>query len=130
MQIATASYEDKLWASLAHASILLSLITFGLLGTVAAFVIWLVKRPVSPYASQQALQAAIYQLIVVVISWIAWAIVIVLIFAVIGLCLLPLMGILQLVPVAYGCYAAYACSQGRDFRYWLIGGLVAPAEPA
>lgn len=55
--------DERILAALAHASILLSVVTSGLGGIVAALVIWLVQRDRSRYVAFQALQATIYQLV-------------------------------------------------------------------
>lgn len=116
--------EERTWAILAHLSILLSVLTGGLLGPVAAFTIWLIKRDQSPYIGRQALQSLIYQLVVVVLSWIMWIGIAVLSMLVIGVCCIPGGILIDLAAVGYGCYAAYVCSLGREFKYPLIGNMV------
>ena len=78
--------DEKTWAMLAHLSILLAAITVGLLGPVAAFVIWLVKKDESDYVAKQALQSLIYQIVAAVLSWIMWIAIGVLAAFVIGIC--------------------------------------------
>ena len=117
--------DEKTWAVLAHVSILLAAITVGLLGPVAAFVIWLVKKDESDYVAKQALQALIYQIVVAVLSWIMWGAIVLLSIAVIGICLIPLGLLLDLAAIGYGCYAAYACSLGQEFKYPLIWEMIA-----
>ena len=68
--------DERTWAILAHVSILLGAITVGLLGPVAAFVIWLIKKEESDYVAKQAMQSLIYQIVVAVLSWIMWGAVI------------------------------------------------------
>ena len=116
--------DEKTWAILAHVSILLGAITAGLLGPVAAFVIWLVKKDESDYVAKQALQSLIYQIVVAVLSWIMWIAIIVLSIAVIGICLIPLGLLLDLAAIGYGCYAAYVCSLGQEFKYPLIWDMI------
>lgn len=113
--------EEKTWAALAHASILLSLLTFGVGGPIAAFLIWLLKREQSAYIGRQAMQSLVYQLVVDVLLLIMWGAIALLSLVMVGLCCIPFGLIITLAPVVYGCYAAYACSLGRDFGYWLIG---------
>jgi len=122
--------EEKTWAVLAHASILLSLLTAGLGGPIAAFVIWLVKKDQSAYVGRQALQSLVYQLVVDVLLFIMWGGIALLSMALVGLCCVPFGLIITIAPVVYGCYAAYACSLGRDFNYWLIGDMIRGWSPS
>lgn len=117
--------DERTWAILAHVSILLAVITAGLLGPVAAFVIWLVKKEESDYVAKQALQSLIYQIVVVMLSWIMWVAIGVLSAVVIGICLIPLGIVLNLAAIGYSCYAAYVCSLGQEFRYPIIWDMVA-----
>jgi len=116
--------DERTWAILAHVSILLAAITVGLLGPVAAFVIWLVKKEESDYVAKQAMQSLIYQVAVAVLSWIMWIAIAVLSAVVIGICLIPLGILLDLAAIGYGCYAAYVCSLGQEFRYPIIWDLI------
>jgi uncharacterized Tic20 family protein len=116
--------DERTWAILAHVSILLGAITVGLLGPVAAFVIWLIKKEESDYVAKQAMQSLVYQVVVAVLSWIMWGAIIVLSLAVIGICLIPLAVLLDLAAIGYGCYAAYVCSLGQEFRYPIIWEMV------
>jgi uncharacterized Tic20 family protein len=117
--------DERTWAILAHVSILLGAITVGLLGPVAAFVIWLVKKDESEYVAKQALQSLIYQIVVGVLSWIMWGAIIVLSLAVIGICLIPIGLLLELAAIGYSCYAAYVCSLSQEFKYPIIWDMVA-----
>ena len=66
------SQEERLMAALSHGSILVS----GM-GIVVAAIVWLTQKEKYPYASEQAKQATIYQVLTmgfVVVSWIAWTI--------------------------------------------------------
>jgi uncharacterized Tic20 family protein len=116
--------DEKTWAMFAHLSVLLAVITVGLLGPVAAFVIWLVKKDESDYVARQALQSLIYQIVVAVLSWVMWIIIGVLVAVVIGFCLIPIGLLINLATVVYGCYAAYVCSLGREFKYPLIWDMI------
>jgi uncharacterized Tic20 family protein len=132
-QMLTTS-EERNWAMLSHLSILLNLFT-GFLGPVVSLVIYLVYRDRSRYVAYQSLQATIFQLI----TWIGaglliggiWLVTLVLSAILVGLLCLPfsLIGTLLLLvaPLAsliYGVYAAVKCSDGEDFRYWLVGDWV------
>lgn len=128
---APLTQEEKTWAALAHASILLNLVT-GVGGVIAAFVIWLVKRQQSRYLSFQSLQAWVYQVVMLVLSVVLWVAVAILstIASATGVCapllclFVPVGVVAQLALFGYGCYGAYACTEGRDFRYLLLGDRV------
>jgi uncharacterized Tic20 family protein len=115
---------------LAHLSILLNLVT-GLLGLAGALVIYLIYKDRSRYVGYHALQSLIFQLIVWLgggaLAGIAWAITGVLSAIIIGLICIPLALIISLIPLAgvvYGIIGGIQCSQGQDFRYWLVGDWV------
>lgn len=122
--------DERTWAMLAHLSVLLNLAT-GLLGPVAALVIYLVYKDRSRYVAYQSLQSLIFQLIV----WMgggmltagAWIVTGLLSSILVGCLCLPIAVTVTLIPVAglvYGIVGAIECSQGRDFRYWLVGDWV------
>jgi uncharacterized Tic20 family protein len=122
--------EERSWAMLAHLSILLNLVT-GLLGLVGALVIYLIYKDRSRYVGYHALQSLIFQLIVWLgggaLAGIAWTITGVLSAVLIGLICIPLALIISLIPLAgvvYGIIGGIQCSQGQDFRYWLVGDWV------
>jgi uncharacterized Tic20 family protein len=122
--------DEKTWAMLAHLSILANLVT-GLLGPVAALVIYLVYKDRSRYVAYQSMQSLVFQLIWWigggVIVAIAWTVTGVLSAILIGLFCLPLACILSFIPLGalvYGVIGAIQCSQGSDFKYWLIGDWV------
>jgi uncharacterized Tic20 family protein len=115
---------------LAHLSVLLNLVT-GVLGPVAALIIYLVYRDRSRYVAYQSLQALLMQLIVWVggglITGAVWVVVGLLSAIIIGICLIPfaiLISALPLVALVYGVIGAIQTNQGQDFRYWLIGDWV------
>ena len=127
-------FEENTWAMLVHLSVLLNLVS-GYLGLIGAFVIYLVYKDRSRYIAYHALQAAIFQLI----WWFGggmligmmWAIVGALSAILIGIVLIPfallftfLFALLPLGAVAYGTIGAIQVSQGRDFKYWLVGDWV------
>ncbi|MEN4040992.1 MAG: DUF4870 domain-containing protein [Anaerolineaceae bacterium] len=122
--------EERSWAMLAHLSVLLNLVT-GVLGPVAALIIYLVYRDRSRYVAYQSLQALLMQLIVWVggglITGAVWVVVGLLSAIIIGICLIPfaiLISALPLVALVYGVIGAIQTNQGQDFRYWLIGDWV------
>lgn len=123
--------EEHTWALLAHLSVYLNLIT-GLLGSVVALVIYLVYKDRSRYIAYQSLQSTVFQLI----AWVGtglvigaiWIVTIALSFVLIGLILAPfsllatlLLLVVPLLSLIYSTYAGIQCSNGEDFRYWLIG---------
>jgi uncharacterized protein len=129
-QAMTTTSEERTWAMIAHLSVLVNLFT-GILGPVVALVIYYSYKEQSRYVAYQALQSFLLQLIVWVgggaIIGVVWAITGMLSFVLIGLCLIPFAIVLSLVPAVapiYGIVAAVETSQGKDFRYWLIGDWV------
>lgn len=122
--------DERTWAMLAHLSVLLNLVT-GMLGPVAALIIYLVFKDRSRYVAYQSLQSLIFQLI----TWVGGGVLIgitaaiagILTMVAVGLCLFPLVALLALIPLAglvYGVIGGIQCSQGQDFRYWLVGDWV------
>ena len=105
--------DEKLWDALAHGSITINLALPLLgIGAIAALGIWLYKRKASAYTGYEALQAFIFQAIVIFVSMVASYI--------------DGMGLI-LVLVAgrvYGLYGAYRCYNGYDFRYLYLGDLI------
>ena len=141
--------NERIWAALAHASVLLTFIlgvtTGGLavvVGALVPLIIWLAFRDRSRYVTFHAMQATVFQLASVV-AWIGllivgvvvliptWIVTILLLVVLIGFLLLPVVLVLTvalpvalvLMPLAvlvYGLYGAFEVYGGRDFRYWLI----------
>lgn len=122
--------EERTWAMVAHLSVLVNLVS-GILGPVVAFVIYAVYKDRSRYVAYQALQSFVFQLI----WWVGagalvgfvWAVTGILSVVLIGLLLIPFACIFSFLPVIaliYGTYAGIECSQGKDFKYWLIGDWV------
>jgi len=124
------SSDERTWAMLGQLSILVNLVS-GILGPIVALVIYAVFKDRSRYVAYQSLQSFVFQLV----WWIgggalvglAWAVTGVLSAVLIGLCLIPFACIFSFLPVAalvYGVYGGIEASQGRDFKYWLIGDWV------
>lgn len=141
--------NERIWAALAHASVLLTFIlgvsTGGLaviVGALVPLIIWLAFRERSSFVAFHAIQASVFQLASVV-AWVgllifgaailipAWIVTILLSLVLIGLLLLPLVLVLTIalptalvvMPLAvlvYGLYGAFEVYGGRDFRYWLV----------
>ncbi len=142
--VPNVSDNDRVLASLAHAGILLGLLTSGLGGPIAALVIWLVKRDESPWVAFQALQALIYQLIGIAVAFVSMICWLVLWFA----SMIPLMAspgepagpppgfflsfsllcvpfFLSILWTLYGLWGALRAWQGEDFRYVVLGDALA-----
>lgn len=126
----TPTNDERSWATIAHLSILLSLVT-GMLGIIVAFIIYLVYKDKSKYVAYQAAQSAIFQLVALIGGGLliatAWVVTIPLLFILVGLLLLPFTIIISMIPTAsliYGVIAAIETSSGKDFKYWQIGDWV------
>ncbi|MFQ5344259.1 MAG: DUF4870 domain-containing protein [Anaerolineae bacterium] len=144
-EVMQLSDDERTLAGLAHASIILNLVTSGLGGPIGALVIWLVKRDDSPWVAFQALQALVYQLLGVVVTFVSimcW-------FVVWFASLIPAMAnpsqyndappagffasfALLCIPFAigmvwtlYGLWGALRAWQGEDFRYVILGNALA-----
>ncbi len=122
--------DERTWAMLAHLSILLNLVS-GILGPVAALLIYLFLKDRSRYVAYQSLQALLFQLIFWVggsaLAALVWAISIALTTLIVGVFCMPVGALLSLVPIGaivYGIVGGVQCSQGQDFRYWLVGDWV------
>jgi uncharacterized Tic20 family protein len=141
--------NERTWAALAHASVLLTFAlgvsTGGLAVVVAALVplgIWLAFRDRSRFVAFHAMQATVFQLASLVV-WIgllaaglvilipAWIVTALLLVVIVGLLLLPVALVLTLavaialmaLPFAslfYGLYGAFEVYGGRAFRYWRV----------
>ena len=133
------SQEERLLAALAHAAIIT-----GMIAPVAGLLIYITQKEKSAYAARQGMQAAIYQLLgllVMILAWSCWGI-----FYTISL--IPLMVnadqyndapppifwigmgsmICPFIVMAlwglYGLWGAVRAWTGADFRYFVIGQMV------
>jgi uncharacterized Tic20 family protein len=141
--------NERIWAALAHATVLLTFIlgvaSGGLAVIVAALlplVIWLAFRDRSRFVAFHAMQATVFQLGSLA-AWIAllivgaailipaWIVTALLLVVLIGFLLLPLtlvltialpaaLIVLPMATLVYGLYAAIEVYAGREFRYWLV----------
>jgi uncharacterized Tic20 family protein len=109
--------DERLMAAIAHAGVLITV--------VVALVIWLTQKEKSKYVEFQAKQALVYQLVVGVALSVMMVISFILMFVYIGLLLIPVVMLLCIVAVIYGLYAAYQTYQGKDFKYIIIGDMLA-----
>jgi uncharacterized Tic20 family protein len=118
--------DDNLMAAIAHV---------GIFAVVLPLVIWLMQKEKSKYVAFQAMQAAVYQLVAIVglvILWIIGMVVVMVLGAVTGglggLLMFPMMlvfFVLGLGAFLYGLYGAYMCYQGKDFKYAVVGNMLA-----
>ncbi|MFZ5918636.1 MAG: DUF4870 domain-containing protein [Chloroflexota bacterium] len=142
METKVTSQEERVLAGLAHGSILLGVFTNGIGGIAAALVVWVTQKDRSAYAAGQALQALVYQIATMVLTWVLWAC---WGCAWMALLLPPLMAnpdvyqttppaglwfglFLMILPlgimgltVLYGLWGAVRCLGGHDFNYAVIG---------
>ncbi len=123
--------DERTWAMLAHLSVLLNLVT-GFLGVGAALLIYLIYKDRSKYVAYQAMQAFLFQLLFWagggVLIGIMWAVVGALSAILVGILLIPIALILTpillvfpIIAVVYGIVGSIDTSNGKDFRYWLVG---------
>ena len=110
--------DERLWATIAHGSILLT--PLGGIGTMIAMGIWLFKRRASSYIGYQALQSFIFQ---------AMFLFVVLVFVPLVIPVFQIEILLILAGILYGLYGAYQCRTGRDFKYLWIGNLIPSSRP-
>ncbi len=122
--------DERTWAMLAHLSVLANLVT-GFLGPVIAIIIFLAYRERSRFVAFHSMQAFVFQLVFWVgggaLAGVTWAITGALSAVLIGLICIPLACLVTFLPLAalvYGVMGGVQCSQGQDFRYWLIGDWV------
>lgn len=122
--------DERSWAMLVHLSVLVNLFT-GVLGPVVALVIYMVFLSRSKYVAYHAMQSFLFQLIVWYGIGVVWGVVGILSSIVVGIALIPVACILTpifllgmaIAPI-YGIIGALETSQGRDFKYWLVGDWV------
>ena len=122
--------DERLWAMLAHLSVLVNLVT-GFLGPVVALLIYLIFKDRSKYVAFQSMQAFVFQMvwwigggILAAVTWTLGGLLVVIL---VGCLLFPLALLFTLMPLValvYGVIGAVETNQGRDFRYWLIGDWV------
>lgn len=134
------SMEERLMAALAHGSIVVN----GL-GILVGLVVWITQREKSAYAAEHGLQAAVYQLlgmIVIVALWVAWGIFYAISFIPmiqhaerykdapppifwVGFSSMVIPFAVMIVWGAYGLWGAYKAWRGEEFRYVIIGSRLA-----
>ncbi|MGC9398564.1 MAG: DUF4870 domain-containing protein [Anaerolineae bacterium] len=135
------SQDERIMAALAHVTILLPV-----WGLVSPIVIWVTQRETSQRVAFQALQALVYQLLLVILWFVGMGCYVLSIFFGIGGGMLMemetargggkivglmgaffpflILGVFSLIGLAYMIYGLVGAVQvfrGRDFRYLLIG---------
>jgi len=122
--------DERLWAMLAHLSVLLNLVT-GFLGVFAPLVIYFIFKDRSRFVAYQAMQSFIFQLVfwggAGILVGVMWAIVGVLSAILVGIICIPFAIIFSFLPLGaliYGVIGALQTYQGQDFRYWLVADWV------
>jgi uncharacterized protein len=123
--------DERLWAMLAHLSVLLNLVT-GFLGVFTPLLIYFIFRDRSRFVAFQGMQSFIFQLVwwggSVVLIGVMWALVSILSAILIGLICIPFAILisfcLPLAAIVYGVIGAIQSYQGEDFRYWLVADWV------
>ena len=120
--------EEMALSALAHASVILGIVTGGLAGVAIALVLWLIYKDKSRYVAFQAMQALVFQLAVAAVLIIAG---VAMVISFVTICLIPVGLILLLALIAlpfaalfYGLYGAYETYYGEDFQYAWVGELV------
>lgn len=128
--------EERLMAALSHGSIVIN----GL-GIVVGAVVWITQREKSAYAAGHGLQAAVYQLlgmVVIVALWVIWGIFYAFTFIPmirdaeryrdappplfwVGFSAMAVPLGVMLIWGAYGLWGAYKAWRGEEFRYAIIG---------
>lgn len=136
------STEERLMAFLAHAAV----VVFGA-GILVGVFIWLTQKEKAAYASNQGLQAAVFQTIGMIVTmalWVVWGIFYALTWIPfvqnpelldgppppifwIGMISMVVPLLVMLVWSLYGLWGALQSFRGRDFRYAMIGKLL-PAK--
>ena len=133
------SSEERLMAAIAHAAV----VVFGP-GILVGVFIWLTQKEKAVYASKQGLQAALFQLIGMIVTmamWVLWGIFYALTWIPfvsnpelldgppppifwIGMISMVVPFLVMLAWSLYGLWGALQAFRGQDFRYILIGKLL------
>ena len=133
------SSEERLMAAISHAAV----VVFGP-GILVGVFIWLTQKEKTVYASKQGLQAAIFQLIGMILTmamWVLWGIFYALTWIPfvsnpelldeppppifwIGMISMVVPLLVMLAWSLYGLWGALQAFRGQDFRYILIGKLL------
>lgn len=117
MQPGDITPSERMWAALAHALLLLNVVFLSLmgfpLGIIITMGIWIFKRRAEPYVGYQALQAFMFQVLVMIVALAVGAFI-----TEAGALLIMAVGVL------YSMYGAFRTNQGHDFRYVFLGDFI------
>ena len=133
------SSEERLMAAISHAAV----VVFGP-GILVGVFIWLTQKEKAVYASKQGLQAAVFQLVGMILTmgmWVLWGIFYALTWIPfvnnpelldgppppifwIGMISMVVPLLVMLAWSLYGLWGAVQAFRGQDFRYMLIGKLL------
>lgn len=120
------SSEEKILAGFSHL-----MIVFGLYGTAAAIVIWIVKRDKSEFIKKSVKQAIAYQIVVLValkLMGLFWGNSISMALTAQKTALISLVGIVWSVAgltlLLYGVVGAVSAFKGKSFKYVVIGDFI------
>lgn len=146
-QVTTPSQNDKIMAALAHVSALLPF-----MGVIAPIVIWVTQKDKSEYVAFQALQAVVYQLVMILAWFVSMGCYMLSFFSTfftipfagsnggeVDPAVAPFLMLGFLIPflifgamfvggagfVIYGLVGALQVFLGKDFRYLIIGNRLA-----
>ncbi len=139
---ADLSREECLIAAIAHGSV----VVFGP-GILVGVLVWLTQKEKASFASRQGLQAALFQLLGMILTmtlWVIWGVFYVLTFIPlvrnpeqfenappplfwIGMASMVVPLMVMLVWALYGLWGALKTLRGHDFRYVWLGNLL-PSE--
>jgi uncharacterized Tic20 family protein len=131
--------EERLLAAISHAAVIT-----GAIGPVVGVLVYITQKEKSAYAARQGLQAAIYQLIgllVIILAWSCWGLFYALTFIPliadpeqyseappaifwVGMASMICPFIIMGLWLVYGLYGAVRAWSGAEFRYAIIGQLV------
>jgi len=128
--VAEHTQEERLLATISHASVIASGI-----GIIVGLVVYITEKEKSLWTAWQGLQAAVYQLIgmvIVVFVWLGWTALLILIpYEKSSDTLSPAFWATMCCPflitgawIIYGCYGAIRAWSGADFRYIGIGRIL------
>jgi uncharacterized Tic20 family protein len=133
------SSEERLMATISHAAV----VVFGP-GILVGVFVWLTQKEKATYASKQGLQAAVFQLVGMILTmgmWVLWGIFYALTWIPfvnnpelldgppppifwIGMISMVVPLLVMLAWSLYGLWGAVQAFRGQDFRYILIGKLL------
>lgn len=125
MEVTNPTDQEKQLALLAHLSILLSLISSGILGWVVSLIIYLTQKDKSAFVKHHAIQALFYQVATGIFFVILGIIATILMCAAgLGILIILLMLPLGIAALILGVYAGIKAFNGEWYRYPVTDALV------